>query len=170
MLAGHTGKYGRFEIERKFALKEVPQNFLGNFHDLHDTYLPNSSLRLRIVRSSSGEILSRNLTQKHKASEYDSTISIMTSIYLTEGDLDALGSLDGAIVEKRRYFHETENNRVTIDVFTGSLLGLVMAEVEFQNESARDNYVPPNNWEEVTGNQNYSCGYLAFNPSKCPMV
>ncbi len=169
MLAGHTGKYGRFEIERKFVLKSVPEQF-REFHDLHDTYLPDSSLRLRIARSANGEIISRNLTQKNKAPGLDPSVSIMTSLHLSESDLAALMPVKGAVIEKRRYFVETENNRIAVDVFKGKLEGLVLAEVEFKTDTDRDAYSAPEGWVEVTGRQDYSCGYMAFHPHQLPII
>jgi CYTH domain-containing protein len=88
----------------------------------------------------------------------------MTTLYLSEADLAALGSMTGAVIEKRRYFVETEDNRISIDVFKGSLGGLILAEVEFKTEEARANYISQNDWIEVTSDINYSCGYLAFHP------
>jgi CYTH domain-containing protein len=164
MLAGYTGKYGRFEIERKFVLKLFPAGFSDEFQDLHDTYLPHSTLRLRIIRSPKGEVTGRNLTQKSKPPGSQDSVSIMTSLYLSEDDLSALGSLNGAVIEKRRYFVETESNRISIDVFKGLFHGLILAEVEFRSEQERDAYSPPEEWAEVTGNRDYSCGFLAFHP------
>jgi CYTH domain-containing protein len=143
MLAGHIGKYGRYEIEKKYLLKALPKELPTSFIDLQDTYLESSSLRLRIVRSETGEIISRNLTKKEKVPDRDQSISIMTTIYLDQNELDILGRLIGAVIEKRRYFTETGDRRVSIDVFKRALEGLILAEVEFKDEQSRDAFVPP---------------------------
>ncbi len=162
MLAGHTGNYARFEIEKKYLLKSAPANLPRTFNDIEDLYLPDSSLRLRIVKSESGDVISRNLTKKDKSPEGDPSISIMTSLYLTERDLSALGSLTGATIQKRRYIEGTERRRTSIDFFRGPFEGLILAEVEFKTTEDRDQYIPPDRgWVEVTGDPRYSCGYLS---------
>jgi CYTH domain-containing protein len=165
MLAGHSGNYARYEIEKKYLLKKLPDIMPDAFQDLSDLYLKESSLRLRIVKSSDGLVLSRNLTKKDKVDGRDPSISLMTSLYLSETDLASLGTLNGAIIAKRRYFQETETSRISIDIFKGAFEGLILAEVEFKTEEARDQFEAPKDWTDVTGNQKYSCGFLAFNPT-----
>lgn len=114
------------------------------------------------MKSSDGKLIGRNLTKKERASPEDPSISVMTSLYLSADDLQALGELKGAVIEKRRYFRENAESRTTFDVFGGNHVGLIIAEVEFLDEASRDRFQPPIDWIEVTGVQRYSCGYLAF--------
>ncbi len=67
-------------------------------------------------------------------------------------------------------FIETEENRITVDVFKGELEGLILAEVEFKSDADRDGYSSPEGWVEVTGRQDYSSGYMAFHPHQLPAV
>lgn len=163
VLAGYLGNYSRYEIERKFLLKQLPISLPESYVDIHDLYLENSSLRLRTERSSAGEIIGRKLTKKDKSPDNGCETSIITSLYLSEGDVLALGQLKGASLNKRRFIHQCSNQRIVYDVFQGALSGLIMAEIEFQDHEALMNYeLEFNEWEEVTGNPKYSGGALAF--------
>jgi CYTH domain-containing protein len=104
------------------------------------------------------------LTKKEKAPGGSPSVSIMTSLYLSEGDLAALGPLRGVAIEKRRYSVETETSRTSVDFFRGPFEGLILAEVEFLTEDACNQFAPPPGWTEVTGDPRYSCGQMAFQP------
>ncbi len=162
MLAGYHDKYSRYEIEKKYLLSRLPKALPERYVDIQDTYLPNCSLRLRIERNCSGIVIGRKLTKKDKAPERGSTVSVITSLYLSEDDLKALGSLNGFTLNKRRHIYEDEKNRIVFDVFRGKLEGLILAEIEFKDERSCSNFEPPESeWREVTSNPNYSGGYLA---------
>lgn len=163
MLAGYIGNYSRYEIERKFLLKELPDLLPESYVDIQDLYLVNSNLRLRVEKSPSGEIIGRKLTKKDRAPDKGIETCVITSLYLSENDLISLGHLAGAVLSKRRYIVETSNRRTVYDVFQDELKGLIMAEVEFKDRESLSNYVlESSSWEEVTGNSDYSGGKLAF--------
>ncbi|MFN7684781.1 MAG: hypothetical protein ACK5QT_05155 [Oligoflexia bacterium] len=167
MLAGHVGKYSRYEIEKKYLLRFLPKDLPEKFVDIHDTYLPHSSLRLRIERAPDGKIIGRKLTKKDPAPDQGHATCIITSLYLSEGDLRALGRLDGYELKKRRYYREDSTNRICVDVFFGKLEGLVLAEIEFLDHSSCARFQPAEtSWTEVTGNPKYSGGYLATQASR----
>ncbi len=162
MLAGDAGKYAKFEIEKKYLLAHLPKDVPNDFIEIQDKYLFNCSLRLRIERSSQGEIIARKLTKKDKAPEKDATISIITSLYLSENDFKALENLPGNLLRKRRYYREDDKNRFCFDVFVGPLTGLVLAEIEFLDETTCRGFSPKEtDWIEVTHDQSYSGGILA---------
>lgn len=163
MLADYIGNYSRYEIERKFLLKTLPISLPHQYVDIEDNYLGNSSLRLRIERSEQGEIIGRKLTKKDKASDKGPETSIITSLYLSESDLLALGELKGSTLKKRRYIYEDKLYRIVYDQFKNNLAGLILAEIEFKDHPACAAFVPPySDWQEVTGDPNYSGGTLAF--------
>ncbi len=166
MLAGYVGNYSRYEIEKKFLLKELPEILPESYIDIHDHYLKNSNLRLRIERSNTGEIIGRKLTRKERATDLGAETSIMTSLNLTENDLLALGMLNGSSLKKRRYIEEFSERRIIYDQFQGELSGLVLAEIEFKSYEALSKFeLNCSGWVEVTGNPEYSGGYLAFKAS-----
>jgi CYTH domain-containing protein len=163
VLAGYIGNYSRYEIEKKFLLKKLPDTLPESFIDIHDHYLKNSSLRLRIEQSPSGEIIGRKLTRKERAPDMGAETSVITSLNLTENDLAALGQLIGSSLKKRRYILEFSDQRVVYDKFQGALEGLILAEIEFKNYEALSKFeLNCVDWEEVTENPEYSGGYLAF--------
>jgi len=163
MLAGHLGNYSRYEIEKKYLLKKLPTSLPEYYVDINDLYLFNSSLRLRIEKSSSGEIIGRKLTKKDKAPEKGPETNIITSLYLSEDDLNALENIKGSFVSKRRYIYEDEVSRVVYDEFKDKLTGLLIAEIEFKDYELCSKYKPKySDWEDVTGNPKYSGGNLAF--------
>ncbi len=163
MLAGYVGNYSRYEIEKKFLLKKLPDALPEYYIDIHDHYLKNSSLRLRIERSPKGEIIARKLTRKERAPEMGVETSVITSLNLTENDLAALGQLNGSSLKKRRYILEFSDQRVVYDKFQGALEGLLLAEIEFKNFEVLSKFeLNGADWEEVTGNPEYSGGNLAF--------
>ena len=166
MLAGRIGNYSRYEIEKKFLLKNLPNSLPKYYVDIEDLYLTNSSLRLRIERSSDGQIIGRKLTKKDKAPDKGLETNIITSLYLSEKDFVALGNLNGFSLKKRRYIYEDDRNRIVYDEFKDNLDGLLLAEIEFKDHESCSNYAPEySDWENVTGNSNYSGGYLAFSAS-----
>lgn len=170
MLAGQYGNYARYEIEKKFLLKEMPKDLPKTYTKVTDMYLPNSDLRLRIIKSAEGKIISRKLTKKVPAPEKGKEFSIMTSLYLSEEDLLALGDLKGFKISKLRYCIDMSDRRIVIDQFSERLKGLILAEVEFKDEASLKKFeVPDSTWEEVTGEVLYSCGYLAAHPEYNPI-
>lgn len=163
MLAGYVGNYSRYEIEKKFLLKKLPDTIPEFYIDIHDYYLKNSSRRLRIERSPCGEITGRKLTKKERALDIGVETSVITSLNLTENDLVALGKLDGSSLRKRRYIQEFSEKRVVYDEFQGRLEGLIMAEIEFKDYEALSKFeLNCIDWEDVTGDPEYSGGYLAL--------
>ena len=73
-------------------------------------------------------------------------------------------SSDFPIIEKNRYFIKSEDRYIwEVDVFKGENLGLIVAELELENES--DKIIKPD-WlgEEVTADERY----LNYNLSKLP--
>ena len=163
MLAGYLGNYSRYEIEKKFLLSKLPDTLPECYVGIQDLYLPNSSLRLRIEKSSTGDIIGRKLTKKDRAPNKGCETSIITSLYLSENDLIAIGGLNGYSIEKRRYIDERSEKRIVYDEFGAGLKGLIMAEIEFKDHEALSNFeIEYSGWEDVTGNPKYSGGNLAF--------
>ena len=163
MLAGYLGNYSRYEIEKKYLLREVPKSLPDTFTEIHDLYLHNSSLRLRVETLPSGKVIGRKLTKKDRAPEKGCETSIITSLYLSENDFLALRALKGASIYKKRYMLESVERRVVYDLFQGKLEGLILVEVEFPDYDSLASFEPESaNWEDVTGNPKYSGGNLAF--------
>ena len=72
---------------------------------------------------------------------------------------------ESGVIEKTRYEVMSGKHTIEIDVFHGENDGLVMAEIELEDEN--ESILKPN-WlgEEVTNDQRYYNAYLSQNPFK----
>ena len=72
---------------------------------------------------------------------------------------------ESGVIEKTRYEVMSGKHTIEIDVFHGDNDGLVMAEIELEDEN--ESILKPN-WlgEEVTNDQRYYNAYLSQNPFK----
>ncbi|MEK7358699.1 MAG: hypothetical protein AAB250_19800, partial [Bdellovibrionota bacterium] len=113
-------------------------------------------------KSIDGAVTARKLTKKDRDPNRSAATSILTSLYVSERDVTALGDLQGNKLCKRRYAREDGLSRIVFDVFEGKLAGLILAEIEFLDDDACARFVPPDSsWQEVTGVLKYSGGALA---------
>jgi len=73
----------------------------------------------------------------------------------------------GRRISKDRYRVPSEEGEIQVDVYAGALEGLVVAEVEFDEEAEPEDFDAPA-WlgEEVTGDSRYANKNLAIRPSE----
>ena len=85
-----------------------------------------------------------------------------TSLYLDEVEYQTLLSLPGDELRKRRWSIDIAGQPAAVDVFEGSLSGLLLLEVERRTSEDLAAFAPPQ-WvvEEVTADPRYSGGSLA---------
>ena len=69
----------------------------------------------------------------------------------------------GHVIEKTRWYVEWENMTWEVDEFHGLNAGLVVAEIEFEDEDMEIS-LPPWAGREVTSDHHYDNGYLAEHP------
>jgi len=71
---------------------------------------------------------------------------------------------EGKRIEKVRSEIEYEEHLIELDIYSGDLAGLVVAEVEFESEEESSHFEPPE-WfgEEVTDDERYKNKNLALN-------
>jgi len=146
------------EIERKFRIREPPQ-WLSECRSaaIDQGYLAiaedGEEVRLRRIDGSSAV-----LTVKRGRGEE----RLEVEIELTDEQFQALWPLtEGRRVEKRR--HRVEGDPlIEVDVYSGNLAGLVVAETEFPSVDASHRFDPPD-WlgEELTGDDRYANQQLA---------
>ena len=84
------------------------------------------------MKSAEGDPIAMKFGQKYQATDMESHQTIMTSMYLDESEHQVLRTLGGVQINKRRYSYEFEQHQYSIDVFEGSLAGLLLAEIEDQ--------------------------------------
>jgi adenylate cyclase len=140
------------EIERKFLVAEKPDLEAAGSVRIEQGYLAldqHSGVEVRLRRK--GEELL--LTIKAGASRSRTEVEIS----LESAHCETLWPLtEGRRLSKTRHQIPLGELEVELDVYEGSLAGLMIAEVEFPDEAAADSFEKPD-WlgEEVTGEQAY---------------
>jgi adenylate cyclase len=138
------------EIERKYLIKTLPEDLAQYpYKEIEQGYL-NTDPVVRIRRSND----TYTLTYKGKGlmvrEEYNLPLTKEAFCHLKE-------KIDGRLITKRRYLiplppHYT----IELDVFSGDLAPLQLAEVEFETEEEANSFIPPS-WfgEDVTFSKKY---------------
>jgi adenylate cyclase len=127
------------EIERKFLVPELPPALeQSQATRIEQGYLAIASDGTEVrVRRRDGETL---LTVKGGAGRSRTEEEIV----IDAGRFARLWPLtEGRRLEKTRYLIPAEDLNIELDVFSGALTGLVVAEVEFASEEAADVFEPP---------------------------
>lgn len=138
------------EIERKFLVKELPDNLESySSHEIEQAYLCTSPV-VRI-RKSDDEYY---LTYKSKGllirEEYNLPLTEDAYAHLRQ-------KADGRILTKTRYLIPIQDGlTVELDVFHGDYEGLLLAEVEFSDPETALSFIPLD-WfgDDVTEDHRY---------------
>lgn len=146
------------EIERKFLVRKLPDG-LSNYpsHNLSQGYLVSLDDGTQVRLRKSGERYT--LTFKRGRGN----VREEREVELTAAQFDALWpATEGKRLVKTRYEIPLGARTVEIDVYHERHEGLIVAEVEFDEEIAAKNFQPPD-WlgEDVTGDPRYSNQLLA---------
>lgn len=158
------------EIERKFTIKELPDN-LEQFphHIIEQAYL-NTDPVIRIRKQDEAYFLTYKGKGLMAREEYNLFLNETSYYHL-------LQKADGNVISKTRYVIPLENPKfsveysapentslvIELDIFESPFAPLVMAEVEFPSVEMANAFIPPE-WflEDVTNN----CAYHNSNMSK----
>ena len=143
------------EIERKFLLKEIPENIESYpMRQLEQGYLCTGPV-VRIRKDND----KYELTYKGKGAmvreEYNLPLTKEAYEHLRE-------KIDGRLITKKRYMIPFGKYTIELDIFEGDLAPLTLAEVEFSSEEEANNFVAPD-WfaEDVTFSRLYHNSYLS---------
>ena len=143
------------EIERKFTVKELPDN-LGNYpcKRIEQGYLCTKPV-LRVRRKGEEFWLTYKGEGLLVREEHEFPLDEGAYRHL-------LAKADGRIIEKDRYHIPYGGYTIELDVFDGELAPLVIAEVEFPSVEAANSFAPPA-WfdQDVTENPAYSNSSLS---------
>ena len=144
-LSASYGKYARVERERRFLLRELPEGLTraGEHVQIWDNYITKTRLRLRKIRVPQTKEYTWKLTQKFTPAPPDFSRTIITNIYLTEYEYEVLSVFEGNEIRKNRYPFEYEGRTYGIDVFLGTLWGLILAETSFETDEEMDSFIVP---------------------------
>ena len=119
------------ETERKFLLASDDwQEAVRESRALRQGYLAeseNASVRIRTIDDAEAVITVKSRGHGISRPEYEYSIPI-------EHARELLELCGGAVLEKRRHIVMHDDNRWEIDVYSGSLQGLVVAELELGAE------------------------------------
>ena len=155
MLPEH--KYGRIERERRFLLDRFPNNVNAvRVRRITDLYIDGTTLRLREQSDELGPTIFK-LTQKVPSPASGAHEALITSMYLTKDEFGVLAQLSAKKLSKTRYSVPPFG----IDVFEGTLQGLVLGEAEFDSAAAADALTLPSFiLGEVSADNRFTGGQL----------
>ncbi|KRA69312.1 CYTH domain-containing protein [Agrobacterium genomosp. 3] len=149
------------EIERKFLVAggewrdEVTHSMA--FRQAYVASLENRSVRVRIVNGRDATLTIKIGASALVRDEYEYSIPLQDAEEL-------MASAPGVVIEKTRHTVDHGGFTWEIDVFEGRYQGLVVAEVEMNDENASPD-LPPWLGKEVTGDRRFSNQSLAMDCS-----
>ena len=149
-------KYARVERERRYLLRGLPPNLRVNdpHAQIFDNYITGTRLRLRKIRVPERREWTWKLTQKFAPDPADLSRTLVTNLYLTEYEYETLSVFEANELRKNRYPHAHEGRAYGVDAYLGDLLGLVIAETNFESEEEmREFKAPPFAVAEVTNDE-----------------
>lgn len=146
------------EIERKFLVRKLPED-LASYPSaqMAQGYLVSTDdglqVRLRKKREQYSLTYKRGLDNVREEREVALTAEQFATLW---------PATEGKRLNKTRYEIPFGNRVVEIDIYGGKHEGLVVAEVEFDDEESATNFQPPD-WlgADVTGDPRYSNQLLA---------
>lgn len=152
------GKHAKPEWERRFLLRGVPTGAkIHRTRKIIDRYITGTTLRLRRLVDDEGGIVFK-LTQRTPTARNGAFQGMITTMYLKELEFDVLAALPAKLLTKTRYSVPPFG----IDVFDGTLSGLVLAEAEFNSgDEASALKVPSFVVHEVSSDRRFDGGCLA---------
>ncbi len=148
------------EIERKFLIKELPDLTKYDYVDIEQGYLSTSPV-VRIRKKNDRYILTYKGGGLMAREEIEAELT-------KEAYQHLLRKIDGYPITKRRYLIPFSPYTIELDVFSGHMDGLIMAEVEFPSIDKAHSFTPPD-WfgAEVTEDSRYHNSNMIFgNPLK----
>lgn len=149
-------KYARVEHERRFLLERFPTVNVVRIRRITDCYIEGTTLRLREQSEEGGPTIFK-LTQKVPAPATGAQEGLITSMYLTKDEFCVLAQLSAKKLRKTRHSVPPFG----IDVFEGTLEGLLLGEAEFDSATAADALTLPSFiGAEVSGDNRFTGGRL----------
>lgn len=138
------------EIERKYLIHTLPENLENYPHrTIEQGYLSTEPV-VRIRRDNDEYILTYKSKGLMVREEYNLPLTKDSYMHLRE-------KIDGRLIIKKRYLIPLSNElTIELDIFGGDLAPLMLAEVEFPDETSANSFTPPK-WfgEDVTFSGEY---------------
>ncbi len=143
------------EIERKFLIKEMPDNLeTYKCRHLEQGYLCTGPV-VRIRKDNKKYELTYKAKGMMIREEYNLPLTEQAYLHLKE-------KIDGRLIQKKRYMIPYGKYTIELDIFGGDLAPLVLAEVEFPSEEEANSFVAPD-WfgDDVTFEPLYHNSFLS---------
>ncbi len=142
-----------YEIERKFLVNELPSNLEKyECRRIEQGYLAveGNGTQARLRRA--GTICSLTVKRGGGTARHEWEIELSESQFQT-----LWPATEGRRLRKTRYDVPFENFTIEVDIYDGHHKGLIVAEVEFDDEDQCRHFQPPE-WlgEDVSGKPSYS--------------
>jgi len=156
-------KYARVERERRFLLNGLPEGLTRTdpHMQITDNYITGTRLRIRKVRDPRTNKWTVKFTQKFAPDPKDLSHTIITNTYLTALEADTLSVFEANEIRKNRYYLDFGERRFSVDMFLGDLLGLVLAETNFETDDEMKRLQTPSfALADVTNNEIFTGGRL----------
>ncbi len=157
----------QIELRRVLLIEDLPQPLTRASRHLQifDNYIENTRLRLRSIRRPETKEWTWILEQRFPLEDLSQWK--VSRIFLSETEHAAFEIFEGREVKrnekvqtseirKNRYFYDSGDKQIEIDVFLGELWGLNLAKVYFESlEELREFKLPPIAAAEVTDHAFY---------------
>ena len=143
------------EIERKFLIKELPDLSRYDYVDIQQGYLCTHPV-VRMRKKNDKYILTYKGSGLLAHEEIEANLT-------EDGYNHLVKKIDGNLIVKKRYLIPLEPYTIELDVFSGHMEGLIMAEVEFPTVEEANSFTPPA-WfaKEVTDDRRYHNSEMIF--------
>ena len=130
------------ELELTFLAKHLPEGLtVCEFKKMHDIYIENEDTHPNLRVRKNGQKF--EITRKVPVEEGDASKQTETTISLNCEDFDSLCTANHRAVIKTRYRYPYQNMYAEVDIFEGTLQGLVMIDFEFDSEENKHAFVIP---------------------------
>jgi CYTH domain-containing protein len=160
-------KYARIEEERRFLLRDLPPDLSDpEPKRIVDRYWMGTRMRLRRIETVDGEVLQRKMTQKYLDPQLSAQETVITNIYLSEGEYDLFSQIEGHVLVKTRHRYLHQGSGYSIDIFEGELQGLFLAELEAGQGPLAQGAVPDFAFCDVTAEMAFTGGVLVQTSSE----
>lgn len=151
------------EIERKYLVTSLEfKNEYYTKNEIAQGYLssnPERTVRVRI-KGNKGYLTIKGIGNESGASRFEWE----KEIELNEAK-QLLKLCEKGVIEKTRYEVKSGNHVIEVDEFHGDNNGLIIAEIELENENES---IEKPHWlgNEVTNDERYYNSYISLNPFK----
>ena len=151
------------EIERKYLVTSLEfKNEYYTKNEIAQGYLssnPERTVRVRI-KGNKGYLTIKGIGSESGASRFEWE----KEIELNEAK-QLLKLCEKGVIEKTRYEVKSGNHIIEVDEFHGDNNGLIIAEIELENENES---IEKPHWlgNEVTNDERYYNSYISLNPFK----